>query len=117
MKHINKFFLILVLLFTSVFKPINASAKIVEGQALNSYLDKITKENFQKYKLPSLCMIVVKDGKIIYKNALGYADVKNKIKADVNSSVYRIGSTSKLFTETAIMQLYEQGKIRFKRRC
>lgn len=114
MKHINKFFLILVLLFTSVFKPINASAKIVEGQALNSYLDKITKENFQKYKLPSLCMIVVKDGKIIYKNALGYADVKNKIKADVNSSVYRIGSTSKLFTETAIMQLYEQGKIDLK---
>jgi len=114
MKHINKFFLILVLLFTSVLKPINASAKVVEGQALNSYLDKITKENFQKYKLPSLCMVVVKDGKIIYENALGYADIKNKIKADVNSSVYRIGSTSKLFTETAIMQLYEQGKINLK---
>lgn len=114
MKHINKFFLILVLIFMILLKPITASAKVVEGQALNSYLDKITKENFQKYKLPSLCMVVVKDGKVIYENALGYADVKNKIKADVNSSAYRIGSTSKLFTETAIMQLYEQGKINLK---
>ncbi|WP_198149872.1 serine hydrolase domain-containing protein [Clostridium sp. DMHC 10] len=101
-------------MFLILLKPITASAKVVEGQALNSYLDKITKENFQKYRLPSLCMVVVKDGKIIYENALGYADVKNKIKADVNSSVYRIGSTSKIFTETAIMQLYEQGKIDLK---
>lgn len=112
MKHINKFFLILVLLI--LLKPINAAAKVTGGQDLTSYLDKITKENFQKYKLPSLCMVVVKGGKIIYENALGYADVKNKVKADVNSSVYRIGSTSKLFTETAIMQLYEQGKIDLK---
>lgn len=112
MKHINKFFLILVLLI--ILKPLNAAAKVTEGQDLTSYLDKITKKNFHKYKLPSLCMVVVKDGKIIYENALGYADVKNKVKADVNSSVYRIGSASKIFTETAIMQLYEQGKIDLK---
>lgn len=116
MKYVNKFlfFLITVFTFISLLSPCNVFATELNNEDLKIFLDNITKENFEKYKLPSLSMIVVKDGKVIYENSLGYEDVENKIKANINTTAYRIGSTSKLFTETAIMQLYEQGKIDLK---
>lgn len=120
MKYLNKFLFLLIgiFLFVNLLKPCTVLAKnsnsVIEEDTLTTFLDSTTKENFEKYKLPSLSVVVVKDGKVIYENSLGYSDVENKVKADVNSTVYRIGSTSKLFTETAIMQLYEQGKIDLK---
>ncbi|URZ17565.1 serine hydrolase domain-containing protein [Clostridium felsineum] len=111
MKTISKFlfFLICIFTFLNLFNSYNTKAKDIKP-----FLDDVTKKNFDKYKLPSLCVVVVKDGNVVYENSLGYQDIKNKIKADTNTSVYRIGSTSKLFTETAIMQLYEEGKIDLK---
>ncbi|MCY6354169.1 serine hydrolase domain-containing protein [Clostridium sp. ZS2-4] len=116
MKHINKFlfFLISVFVFINFLKSCTVSAKEVNSSELKVFLKKTIKENFEKYKLPSLSIVVVKDGQVIYENALGYADIENKIKADAHITVYRIGSISKLFTETAIMHLYEQGKIDLK---
>lgn len=116
MKHVNKFlfFLVSIFIFVSFLKPCTVSAKDFNSEDLKTFLNNTTKENFEKYKLPSLTMVVVKDGQVIYENALGYADVENKIKANVDATAYRIGSASKLFTETAIMQLYEQGKIDLK---
>ena len=116
MKNISKFLFLLfsICILVNFAKPCAVSAAELNKEDLKTFLDSTMKESYEKNKLPSLSMVVVKDGKIIYENALGFEDKEKNIKADVNKTVYRIGSVSKLFTETAIMQLYEKGKIDLK---
>jgi CubicO group peptidase (beta-lactamase class C family) len=54
---------------------------------------------------------VVKDGKPLFAKGYGYADVASKQPMNAEQTLVRIGSTSKLFTWTAVMQLVEQGKL------
>ena len=58
---------------------------------------------------------IVKDGKVLYQSGYGYADVERKLPMDADHVMTRIGSTSKLFTWTAVMQLVEQGKLDLNR--
>jgi len=54
---------------------------------------------------------VVKDGQILTERGFGYADVATKKPVDPKLTLFRPGSTSKLFTWTAVMQLVERGKL------
>ena len=54
---------------------------------------------------------VFRDGKEVYQKAIGYADIDKGIKADKNTN-YRIGSITKTFTATIIMQLVENGQLK-----
>jgi D-alanyl-D-alanine carboxypeptidase len=53
---------------------------------------------------------IYKDGKEVYANVIGFADVEKGIKAD-SKTKYRIGSISKTFTSVVILQLVEEGKL------
>ena len=53
---------------------------------------------------------IFKDGKEAYQNAFGFADVANKLRATKDTK-YRIGSISKTFTATIIMQQVEEKKL------
>lgn len=53
---------------------------------------------------------VSKDGAIIYSKSVGYADVRNNIKADA-STRYRVGSISKTFTAVLILKAVEENKL------
>ncbi|MDY8138216.1 serine hydrolase domain-containing protein [Aquimarina sp. 2201CG5-10] len=82
----------------------------------------ITAQGFNKTKLDSLFTIIQKhnkgmgsfsifqNGKEVYRNSIGYADVNNNIKADQNTK-YRIGSITKTFTATMILQLIDEKKL------
>ena len=50
---------------------------------------------------------VSKNGEIIYKKSIGFADVENNIKA-TEKSKYRIGSISKTFTTVLILKAVEE---------
>jgi CubicO group peptidase (beta-lactamase class C family) len=54
---------------------------------------------------------VVKDGALLLAKGYGYADVEKRLPVDPEQTLFRPGSTSKLFTWTAVMQLVEQGKL------
>jgi len=54
---------------------------------------------------------VVKDGNVLFQQGYGYADIDKQIPIDPERTMIRTGSTAKLFTWTAVMQLLEQGKI------
>jgi CubicO group peptidase (beta-lactamase class C family) len=58
---------------------------------------------------------IVKDGEVLFQSGYGYADVEKKISMDAQRIMTRIGSTSKLFTWTAVMQLVQQGKLDLRR--
>ena len=53
---------------------------------------------------------IFNDGKEVYKNSIGFADVAMGIRAN-STTKYRIGSISKSFTAAIIMQLVDEKKI------
>ncbi|MEH7226643.1 serine hydrolase, partial [Bacillus sp. JJ1566] len=46
-----------------------------------------------------------------FEKGYGFANIEEQVKVNPETTMFRIGSVSKLFTWTAIMQLVEQGKI------
>ena len=62
-------------------------------------------------QVPGLVAMVVKDGKIVYHEAKGLADVASQ-QPMVKDQIFRIASQTKAITSTAVMMLWEEGKFR-----
>jgi CubicO group peptidase (beta-lactamase class C family) len=56
-------------------------------------------------------VVVVKDGKVLYGSGYGFSDVEKRTPVNWETTLFRPGSISKLFTWTAVMQQVEQGKL------
>ncbi|HKX54950.1 MAG TPA: serine hydrolase domain-containing protein, partial [Xanthomonadales bacterium] len=78
---------------------------------LESWLDGYLSAALEPSKIAGAVVSVVQDGQLLFSKGYGYADVENKTPMDPARTLVRVGSTSKLFTWTAVMQQYEQGKL------
>lgn len=56
------------------------------------------------------CVLVAQKGQIIYNNSFGFSNFKTKDSLKINSA-FQLASVSKTFTATAILMLYDQGKL------
>ena len=74
-------------------------------------MDKLLGREMQKHHIAGASVSVVKDGKLFFAKGYGHADLKNGIPVDPERTTFRVGSITKLFTWTAVMQLAEQGKL------
>jgi CubicO group peptidase (beta-lactamase class C family) len=72
-------------------------------------LDRLLQER-QADRLPSVAAAVVRKGEQVWANAVGSADYESRREATPDTQ-YRIGSITKTFTATAIMQLRDAGKL------
>src|SRR3984893_13946391 len=71
--------------------------------AIQPYLD--------SYKLAGVIAIIAdRNGKVYYRNLLGYADVEAK-KPISEDNVFWIASMSKMFAGASIMMLVDEGKV------
>ncbi len=70
----------------------------------------ITKTTHSAHQ-PGLAIGIVHDGKLIWGKGYGFADIEAKTPVTLDT-LFRIASITKTFTATAIMQLYEEGKLR-----
>lgn len=66
----------------------------------------------EKGAVPSLAIAIAKDGKIVYEQAFGHADVGAQIPATTHTA-YALASASKPITATALMALHERKAISF----
>jgi serine beta-lactamase-like protein LACTB len=73
-------------------------------------LDRFIAREVADKRLPALSIALVDDQKIVWARGYGFADADKKKPATADT-VYRVGSVSKLFTDIAVMQLVEQGKL------
>ena len=62
-------------------------------------------------KLPGISVAIVNDQNIIFSKGYGFADVEKKVPMEPET-ICSICSISKLFTSVAVMQLWEDGKLR-----
>ena len=67
-------------------------------------------DNAVKFDHFSGAVLIARDGKPIFSKAYGMANYELSVPNNVNTK-FRIGSVSKQFTATAIMQLQERGKL------
>jgi len=60
---------------------------------------------------PGASVVIVKDGEIIFCKGYGVSDIDAGTLVTGTETVFEIGSITKLFTWTALMQLVEEGKV------
>ena len=93
----------------SLFSAQASSAPSLE--TLGSYIDGTIESQMVLEDIPAVTVSVVKDGQLLFSKGYGFADLEKRIPVNAEKSLFRIGSTSKLFTWTAVMQMVEAGKL------
>src|SRR6185503_14831814 len=78
---------------------------------VEAFLDGLVPLQIKHDDIAGATIAVVKEGKLLFAKGYGYADVEKQKPVSAQDTLFRPGSISKLFTWTAIMQLYEQGKL------
>ncbi len=86
-----------------------------EPQEVETFLDKFFAKEMPTKHIPGAVVALVKDGEILVSKGYGYANVEKKIPVAPDKTLFRVASISKLFTGTAVMQLYEQGLLDLNR--
>jgi CubicO group peptidase (beta-lactamase class C family) len=91
--------------------PMSASVHALDATDLSAWLDGRVPYALKSGEIAGLVISVVKDGKVLLQKGYGLADVEAAVPMDPATTLVRPGSTSKLFTWTAVMQLVQQGKL------
>jgi CubicO group peptidase (beta-lactamase class C family)/D-alanyl-D-alanine dipeptidase len=105
--------LLVVLLLAALPAVVRAQPKTeppAEYQPAVQALDQFIAREVADKHLPALSVALVDDQKVVWARGYGFADAAKKKPATADT-VYRVGSVSKLFTDIAVMQLVEQGKL------
>jgi len=76
---------------------------------VEAFLDGVMVAHMESYHIAGSVVAVVKDGKLFFAKGYGYADVEKKKPVIADKTLFRTGSTGKLFIWTAVMQLQEKG--------
>lgn len=110
----DKFTSLLLLLISFQF-PISgqshSKSKTIDARELEAFLDPIFSEQMKAMHIPAAVFVFVKDGQIFFEKGYGLADIDAKKPVVPNKTLFQIGSITKLFTATAVMQLVEQNKL------
>jgi len=97
--------------------PVKASKKpqianVLKKAQMQEWFDKKMPALLKKHKVVGTTVSLVHKGKILFAKGYGYGDFEKKKPVDPAKTLFRVGSISKLFVWTAIMQLVEQGKVK-----
>jgi CubicO group peptidase (beta-lactamase class C family) len=78
---------------------------------VSAFLDGIAPLEIERGDIAGAVVTIVKDGKVFFSRGYGYSDLEKKLPVSPEETLFRVGSVSKLFTWTSVMQLQEQGKL------
>jgi len=84
------------------------------AQEINFIKDSIVsyiETGMEKWKIPGLGILVIKDGEVLIKRGFGYRDLEHKLPFDIETSFF-IASNTKLFTGTMLSNLAYQGRLK-----
>ena len=84
---------------------------VTNPAVVEAFVDGVVKPAMKQHHSPSGVVTVMKGGEIIFAKGYGYIDVEKRIPVNPQTSLFRPGSISKLFTWVSVMQLVEQGKL------
>ncbi len=105
------FLAILALTLSLLLALGSASAQHWDRDELKAFLDTAVEKQMGEHNIPNAAVAVVADGEVAIVQGYGYANLEQRRPVEGGTTMFRIGSTAKLFTWTAVMQLVEQGKL------
>jgi CubicO group peptidase (beta-lactamase class C family) len=89
-----------------------SSARVDNDSTLSRLIDGLVESTIASEHIPGAAVAVVRDGRRVFAKGYGFANVEEQKPVDVERTIFRIGSTTKLLTALAVMQLVDQGKLR-----
>ncbi len=101
----NKTFLLLILIST------NTTFAQTSSYSNKSFVADSIFQSYSNPNEPGMAIGIVQDGKVIYKNSKGMADLSNRLPIN-NSTVFNIASVSKQFTALLALIAEEEGKFK-----
>ncbi len=78
---------------------------------LGAFIDGLMTGHLEAYHSAGATVSVVKDGELLFSRGYGFADLGARKPVEAERTLFRVGSVSKLFIWTSVMQLVEQGKL------
>ncbi len=112
-----------LLLSLSLASPVSAASHVytpstttstpvlADPQELANFLDGVLNAQLKENHIPGATISVVKDGHLLLARGYGDANIARQQPVVADTTLFRAGSVSKMFTWTAIMQLAEEGKV------
>jgi CubicO group peptidase (beta-lactamase class C family) len=109
---------LLIVVFSFTLLSLNCSSlhpdrpvsKRGDFQEAVTVLDTIIRNNLKKQRIPGAAVSLVHEGRVIFSQCYGYADIEKKV-AMTEDTYFMVGSLTKSFTALAVLKLIEQDKI------
>jgi CubicO group peptidase (beta-lactamase class C family) len=102
---------LLLALFVAVAANPALAAPSENPAELEAFMDGLIHNQMKEHNIVGVTLSIVQNGEIILLKGYGFADRESRKPVDPSKTLFRPGSTSKLFTWTAVMQLMEEGKL------
>src|SRR5204863_9453799 len=84
------------------------SAQTLDKAKLDQFFDRLAEKNKAMGSLT-----IAKEGNVLYTRAIGYSQINGTEKKPLTAANrFRMGSITKMFTATMILQLVEEGKLK-----
>ena len=74
-------------------------------------MDGAVNASLKAHNIPGATVSLVRGDQLLFSKGYGYADIEKRKPVIANQTLFRVGSVSKLFIWTAVMQLSERGKL------
>ena len=81
----------------------------IDPNRIEAFADAFFGTHMADMHVPGAVFVVVEDGRVVFSKGYGYSHLENNKPVIPEQTLFRVGSVSKLFTATAVMQLHEQG--------
>ena len=116
-KQIMIFFSLLC--FTFFYStPVKAQSKqpaqdlrALTSDNMQAFVDRFMEEQMAILPVPGAAVVVIHQDSVLLSKGYGMANLDSQLPVDADGTLFRVGSISKLFTATAVMQLVERGEI------
>ena len=115
-RHSSRSFCLITLLLTALLTPAAAKTDITKPATQPSSidfseLDKLVPAELQEKNTPGTVITIVSGDQVIYQKAFGVANVETRTAMETEM-LFRLGSTTKMFTAAALLTLAGQNKIK-----
>jgi D-alanyl-D-alanine carboxypeptidase len=98
----------LIAMFVTVALLTAGRAQALDKAKLDQFFDRLAEKNKAMGSL-----VIAKDGDVLYARAIGYGQISETEKKPLTeASRFRIGSITKMYTASMILQLVEEGKLK-----
>jgi CubicO group peptidase (beta-lactamase class C family) len=87
-----------------------AARRPIDSADLAQFVDSLIAAQMEKEHIPGAVFVLVQNGRVLYQRGYGLANLATRTPVDPEKTIWRIGSISKVFTATAVVQLADRGR-------